>query len=69
MTNPNRGVYVVGPVRRQIIFDKESKFAKDEGEGDGSLDAWRKEHAAYFERNGGFSPNMLLVCERFKVVE
>ena len=24
---------------------------------------------AYFERNGGYSPDMLLACERFRVVE
>ena len=30
---------------------------------------WRKGHQEYFERNGGFSPDMELVCERFKLVE
>ena len=44
-------------------------FARDEGEGDRSLENWRDNHRRYFERNGGFSPDMMLVCERFKVIE
>lgn len=38
-------------------------------EGEGPYAKWRAEHEAYFERNGGFSPEMELVCERFKLVE
>lgn len=43
-------------------------FALAEGEND-DLEGWRRDHAAYFERNGGFSPDMMLVCERFRLVE
>jgi len=43
-------------------------FALDEGEND-DLEGWRKDHREYFERNGGFDPEMKLVCERFEVVE
>ena len=43
-------------------------FALAEGENT-SLDAWQESHRRYFARNGGFSPEMLLVCERFRVVE
>ncbi|MEM6663925.1 MAG: ASCH domain-containing protein [Pseudomonadota bacterium] len=43
-------------------------FALSEGEND-SLDGWRADHRAYFERNGGWSPDMELVCENFRVVE
>jgi uncharacterized protein YhfF len=43
-------------------------FAKLEGEND-DLDGWRGDHRAYFERSGGFSEEMLLMCERFRVVE
>ena len=51
-------------------FDEvDAAFARDEGEGDLSYDHWRKVHEAYFARNGGFSPDMILVCERFKPVE
>lgn len=38
-------------------------------EGEGPYPKWRAEHEAYFARNGGFSPDMDVVCERFKLVE
>ena len=44
-------------------------FAEAEGEGDRDLEDWRNGHRAYFTRNGGFAPDMLLWCERFRVVE
>lgn len=49
------------------------EFAATEGEGDGSLDYWRKAHVDYFTReceSSGrtFSQDMLLACERFRVV-
>ncbi len=48
-------------------------FARDEGEGDLSLRHWRDVHWAYFERECGRlgrvpSPQMPIVCERFRVV-
>ena len=42
-------------------------FALSEGEGD--YTAWRDGHIAWFERTGGWSPDMLVVCENFRVVE
>ena len=51
-------------------FDEvDERFARDEGEGDRTLAWWRDAHRGYFERNGGFSPDMQLVCERFRLVE
>lgn len=44
-------------------------FALAEGEGDQHLEEWREGHRAYFTRNGGFSPDMMLWCERFRLVE
>ena len=44
-------------------------FAHAEGEGDECLEDWRDGHRAYFTRNGGFSPDMMLWCERFRLVE
>jgi uncharacterized protein YhfF len=38
-------------------------------EGEGPYAQWRAEHEAYFTRNGGFSPEMDVVCERFKLIE
>ena len=48
--------------------DVDEDFALAEGEGD-SLESWQAGHKVYFERNGGFDPEMLLVCERFKLVQ
>jgi uncharacterized protein YhfF len=44
-------------------------FAFDEGEGDRSLAYWRDAHRAYFGRRGKFSEDMMLMCERFRLVE
>jgi len=52
----------------QIRFsDVDEFFALAEGEND-DLDGWRSDHQQYFERNGGFDNEMMLVCERFKLV-
>ncbi len=55
-------------VNIQPFCDVDEGFALAEGEND-SLAGWRADHKLYFERNGGFDNEMLLVCERFKVVE
>jgi uncharacterized protein YhfF len=44
-------------------------FAFDEGEGDRTLAFWRTAHRCYFERQGVFAPDMLLYCERFRLIE
>ena len=48
--------------------DVDAAFALAEGE-DATLEGWRAGHRAYFERNGGWSPQMDLVCERFRLIE
>ena len=48
--------------------DVDEDFALAEGEDD-TLDGWRAGHRRYFERNGGFDPEMKLVCERFRLIE
>lgn len=51
-------------------FDEvDEDFARAEGEGDLSFDYWRNGHIDFFTRNGGYSPDMKLVCERFELVE
>lgn len=50
-----------------------AEFAATEGEGDGSLSFWRDAHRQYFTREcvragRQFSENMLVACERFKVI-
>ena len=47
--------------------DVPEDFALAEGEGD--FEAWKRGHIAYFTRNGGYDPDMLLVCERFRLIE
>lgn len=44
-----------------------ASFTDREGEGDYA--AWRAGHEAYFARNGGFAPDMDVVCETFRLVE
>jgi len=51
-------------------FDEvDEQFARDEGEGDGTLAYWRSAHEPYFARIGGFAPDMEVVCERFRLVQ
>lgn len=45
------------------------KFANKEGEGDLTLDYWRREHKAFFTREGWFSEKMELVAEEFELIE
>jgi uncharacterized protein YhfF len=50
-------------------FDEvDAAFAFDEGEGDRTLAYWRQAHRRYFTRRGEFAPDMLLWCERFRLV-
>ena len=47
----------------------DAAFAYEEGEGDRSLAYWRDAHRRYFGRRGKFSEDMMLMCERFRLVE
>ena len=47
----------------------DAAFAHEEGEGDRSLAYWRQAHRNYFGRQGKFSEDMMLMCERFRLVE
>jgi uncharacterized protein YhfF len=47
----------------------DAAFAYDEGEGDRSLAHWRDAHRRYFGRMGKFSEDMMLMCERFRLIE
>jgi uncharacterized protein YhfF len=64
-----RAVIETVELEQRRFCDVDLQFALDEGEGDETLEDWRAGHRAYFERNGGFDPGMLLWCERFRVVE
>ena len=49
--------------------DVDAAFASEEGEGDRSLDHWRNAHRSYFGRQGKFREDMMLMCERFRLVD
>lgn len=48
--------------------DVKESYALAEGENE-DLEGWQNDHQTYFERNGGFSPTMELICECFELVE
>ncbi|MGY8667266.1 ASCH domain-containing protein [Bradyrhizobium sp. UFLA05-109] len=51
------------------FHEVDAAFAYDEGEGDRSLAYWGGAHRSYFGRLGRFSEDMMLMCERFRLVE
>jgi len=55
-------------VSQTRFCDVATDFALAEGENE-TLEGWRENHQSYFERNGGFDPEMMLVCERFRLIE
>lgn len=51
-------------------FDQiDADWAMAEGEGDRTLESWKREHEAFFTREGVYAPKMPLWCERFRLVE
>lgn len=64
-----RAVIETVALEQMRFIDVPWSFARHEGEGDENLQDWRDGHQAYFTRNGGFSPDMLLWCERFRLIE
>ena len=63
-----RAVVETVELTQRRFGDVDEAFAFDEGEGDGTLGYWRRAHRAYFKRGGQFAPDMLLYCERFRLV-
>jgi uncharacterized protein YhfF len=68
-----RGVFETVAVFEAPFYALDAQFAADEGEGDGSLAYWRREHERYFTallaREGlEFSENLRVICERFRLV-
>jgi len=55
-------------VQKVRFCDVTEEMALAEGE-DEDLAGWRKGHEAYFTRNGGFHPEMMLLFEHFELVE
>ncbi len=67
----NVPVCVIRLVSLQLVrfCDINEEFARKEGEGDLSLEYWKKEHQRFFIREGHFSEDMELFAEEFEVVE
>ena len=65
----DRAVVETISLDRRRFVDVDAEFAAAEGEGDLSLEWWRAAHAKYFSRNGGYDPDMMLWCERFRLVK
>lgn len=62
---------VVTTEARVVPFDQvDADHARDEGEGDLSLEHWRTVHERFFSEHtdGGFGPDMPVVLERFRVL-
>ncbi len=55
-------------VERMAFDDIDEGFALAEGENQ-TYAGWRRDHIAFFKRNGGWSGDMEMICERFRVVE
>jgi len=55
-------------VEKIRFCDVTEEMALAEGEDD-DLAGWRAGHEAYFARNGGFDPKMMLVFEHFDLIE
>ena len=53
---------------RRRFDEVDAAFAFDEGEGDRTLASWGRAHRNYFGRRGTFAPDMLLYCERFRLI-
>ncbi|MBK4215835.1 ASCH domain-containing protein [Paracoccus caeni] len=60
-------VYEVTEVTIRRFADVPEDFALAEGEG--SFADWQQGHRDFFARNGGFSDDLELVCERFRLIE
>ena len=68
-TGRPRAVIKTVELTQRRFPEVDAAFAYDEGEGDRTLAYWRGAHEIYFSRLGQFAPDMLLWCERFRIVE
>jgi uncharacterized protein YhfF len=64
-----RAVIETVELTQRRFNEMNAQFAFDEGEGDRTLEFWEQAHRRYFTRKGQFADDMLLWCERFRVVE
>jgi uncharacterized protein YhfF len=55
-------------VSRGPIAEVDLDFVLAAGEGEASVEQWLASYRDYFSRNGGFSPDLEVIFEQFKVV-
>ena len=60
-------------LEQKKFSEVDANFAIEEGEGDLSLEYWRKVHKTYFENwfqanQGEFSEDLMIICERFELL-
>lgn len=68
-TGAPRAVLETVELTQRRFSEVDADFASDEGEDDRTLASWRVAHETYFTRNGCFAPDMMLYCERFRLLE
>jgi uncharacterized protein YhfF len=68
-TGRPRAVLETIELTQRRFHEVDAAFAYEEGEDDRTLASWRVAHEQYFTRNTCFAPDMLLYCERFKLIE
>ena len=68
-TGRARSILETISLERRRFCDVDDDWARAEGEGDLSLSYWRKTHRTFFEREGYFTEEMELWCERFRIVQ
>ena len=54
---------------RRRFDEVDAAFAAEEGEGDLSHAHWAAVHKDYFVREATYAPDMMLWCERFRLIE
>jgi len=64
-----RAIIETVEITRRRLTDVDESFARDEGEGDRSLAYWQQAHRKYFTREGTYTDDMEVYCERFKLIE
>jgi uncharacterized protein YhfF len=64
-----RAVIETTEVTKKLFSEVDESIGYAEGEGDRTLEYWRKAHTDYFTRLGQFDPDMEVYCERFKLIE
>lgn len=65
-----RALVVTTDVRTVPFNQVDAEHARDEGEGDRSLEHWRATHERFFAEHadGGFRPDMPVLLERFQLL-